>query len=168
MKPAKILPLILQWRTSPYRVTSLTTRLNIRRDVRPITDVDLTHPWPPSLLMTSTLTNRRQRRSLYVITSCASSVSIHTQMIIIYEWQSRTWRPNVATLNVIDITNIKHLRLPDNDQRKSSIGSTPTIINSVPSLDEIGTLRIRTRILYSTTITPKFFSFVETVIMQAE
>ena len=36
--------------------------------------------------------------------------------------------PNVTTLNVTDITNVKHLQLPDNDQRESS-GSTPTIIN---------------------------------------
>ena len=27
--------------------------------------------------------------------------------------------PNVATLNVTDITNVKHLLLSDNDQRKS-------------------------------------------------
>ena len=40
--------------------------------------------------------------------------------------------PNAATLNVNHITNVKHLRLPDNDQRESSIGSTPIIINSVP------------------------------------
>ena len=39
---------------------------------------------------------------------------------------------NVETLNVTDITNVKHLRFPDNDQRESSIGSTPTIINSLP------------------------------------
>ena len=39
---------------------------------------------------------------------------------------------NSKTLNVTDITNVKHLRLPDNDQRDTSIGSTPTIINSVP------------------------------------
>ena len=31
--------------------------------------------------------------------------------------------PNVATLNVTDITNVSHLRLPENDdQRDSSIG----------------------------------------------
>ena len=29
--------------------------------------------------------------------------------------------PNVATLNVIDITNAKHFRRPHNDQRESSI-----------------------------------------------
>ena len=46
---------------------------------------------------------------------------------------------NVTTLNVTDITNVKHLRLPDNDQRQSSIGSTPTIINPVPWSDEIET-----------------------------
>ena len=51
--------------------------------------------------------------------------------------------PNVATLNVTDITNVKHLRLSDNDQGESSSGSTPTtIINSVPWSDEIGTLKI--------------------------
>ena len=38
--------------------------------------------------------------------------------------------PNIATLNVI--TNVKHLRLPDNDQRESSIGSIPIIIKLVP------------------------------------
>ena len=26
--------------------------------------------------------------------------------------------PNVDTLNVTDITNVKHLRLPDNDQKR--------------------------------------------------
>ena len=29
--------------------------------------------------------------------------------------------PNVAALNVTDITNDRHLRVPDNDQRESSI-----------------------------------------------
>ena len=41
MKPAKILPFIIQSRTSPYRVTSLTSQLYIRRHDRPITDVDV-------------------------------------------------------------------------------------------------------------------------------
>ena len=41
MKPAKILPFILQSRTSPYRVTSLTSQLYIRRHDRPTTEVDV-------------------------------------------------------------------------------------------------------------------------------
>ena len=63
--------------------------------------------------------------------------------------------PNIATLNVTDITNVKHLRLPDNEQRESSIGSSTTTITRCPDQTKLEHLKYYT---CSSTIPPKFSS----------
>ena len=118
------------------------SRLNPRRHDRCIIDVDVTHPWMISRLMTSawstvSVVNRRQRRQLNVI--CKLHYHIYGFILIrMSEWQSGIWHSKCSNPNVTDITIVKHTLISNYDQSESSRGSTPTFSYSVSWSDEIG------------------------------